>query len=446
MLKLTGSGVAVLALWTLLPPGPVRGQALVTDSERHVAADPDGQPMVEPHLAVHPDDPDHLLVGVIVIPADMGAGDCASLVSFDGGESWTRHDFGLADCGDPWGMILDDGTAILTLLAARPGERGEEARVELLVYRSEDGGRTWPDEPMSLGPGHDHQTMAIDRSKGARHGALYVASVQTVRRPEPERYGSAVFIARSDDGGRTFETYRHFPTGLSHNVQEPAVLADGRLVVPYSDYGRRTPDGEARLEPQRDWAVISADGGETVSPPYMITDACARSWSEMSIDASGEPYHGRLYYACSDGDYERILVARSDDGLTWLDPVQVNQASGRRPYARTPALALGPGGTVGVAFSDGRGSGSYMHIFRCQRIYFTASLDGGDTWLPETPVSSEPSCPISPRNGAVGMRFPSGGDYFGLVALPDGTFRIMWSDARSGVFELWTNTVRVDVR
>lgn len=438
-----------LAVGTALSLGasaPTSGQAsLAVGTERHVAADPDGRPMVEPHLSVDPTDPDHLLVGVIVVSADMSESDCATLRSLDGGATWVRHDFGVARCGDPWGVILEDGSAIMTVLAARPGDRpADEAPLELLVYRSEDGGRTWPDEPVSLGAGHDHQTLALDRSGGPRDGALYVASLRDVRREGPERYAGAVFIARSDDGGRTFETFTHVLTGLSQNPQEPVVLDDGRLLVPYSDYGRRTPEGQARLEPERDWVVYSADGGETISPPFMITDECARSWSELSLDRTDGPHAGRLYYACSDGDYERILVVRSDDALAWYDPVAVNQESGRRPYARTPALALGPDGTVGVSFSDGRGSGSFMHVFRCQRMYFTASLDGGDTWIPEVAVSGEPSCPIGPRNGTAGMRFPAGGDYHGLAALPDGSFRIVWSDARSGVFELWTNTVRIE--
>lgn len=366
-----------------LPPGvlsvlfvtvaPLAGQEaqqarIVIGPESHVASDPEGRPMVEPHLSVRPGDPAHLLLGVIVSSPDLTDTDCSTFVSFNAAESWARHEFGLSSCGDPWGAILEDGTAVMTLLGARPDEAGEDGAVELLVYRSEDGGRSWPEPPMSLGRGHDHQTIAVDATGGERHGTVYVASVQSVRRPEPERSANALFLARSVDGGRSFEEFRSYPLALDFNAMTPAVLPDGRLLLPFSDYGRRAPGGQAPLEVERDWLVFSADGGETMSAPYMITDACARTWSELSVDASDGPNRGRLYYACNDGAYENIRVHRSDDGgLSWSEPMSVNQESARRPYARTPGLEVAGDGTVGVMFYDGRGSGSFMHIFRCQR-------------------------------------------------------------------------------
>lgn len=441
--SLLAHGVAACVACAALT-APVTGQSLVTGTEERIAGDRAGRSLVEPHLAIHPGDPAHMLVGAIAVSADLTETDCVSFASMDGGERWTRHDFGLASCGDPWGVVLDDGTAILTVLGARTGGPADPGlQAELLVYRSADGGRTWPDGPTSLGAGHDHQTVAVHRVEG-RDGPMFIVSVRTVGRPDPEGFADAVFVARSQDRGHTFVTFHHLPTGLAHNTQEPVVLADGTLLIPFSDYGRRTPDGQARLGAQRDWILRSDDGGESVSPPYLITDGCGRSWSELSHDDSRGPNRGRIYQACNDADYERILVVRSDDGLSWHDPVVVNQGSGRRPYARTPALAVGAGGEVGVSFSDGRGSGSFMHVFRCQRTYFTASIDGGDSWIPEVAVSGEASCPVAPETGMAGMRFPSGGDYQGLAALPNGMFRLVWSDARSGRFELWTNTVSIE--
>lgn len=97
------------------------------------------------------------------------------------------------------------------------------------------------------------------------------------------------------------------------------------------------------------------------------------------------------------------------------------------------------------AYSDyGRRTPEGQARLEPERDRVIHSADGGETWIPEVAVSGEASCPISPRNGTAGMRFPAGGDYHGLAALPDGSFRIVWSDARSGVFELWTNTVHIE--
>lgn len=436
---------ALALLATLSAAGPPDLQGLQTSRiaagpEAHVYADPAGRPLVEPHLAISPSDADHLLVGVIASSADMAAIDCTVLTSFDGGESWAAHELGHSSCGDPWGVILADGTAVMTVLA-EPPDAPEE--VHLLVYRSADGGRTWADPPISLGGGHDHQTLAVDRRDGVE--TIYVASARDTRRPDPERYATGVFIARSTDGGSTFESDIHYPLGMSINAMTPAVLEDGTLIVPFTDFGRRAVGGRGALDIERDWALLSSDGRHTVSAPFMITDACERSWSVMALDRSGGPHARRLYYACNDDVFENVWVHYSDDGgLAWSMPLAANSASGRNPYARTPSLAVSASGVVAASFYDGRTGMGFQREFRCQRVYFAASFDGGETWEEEVPVSSEDSCPIGPANGMAGMRFPAGGDYHGLVTLPDEGFRVLWSDSRSGVFELWTARVTVE--
>ncbi|MCI0624688.1 MAG: glycoside hydrolase [Acidobacteria bacterium] len=191
MLLLLCLAVSVAAQ-SSLPAGP----GPIVEAERLVASDAQGRPLVEPHLAVDSSKPNHWLVGVIVIPADYSRQDCAAFVSHDGGKTWSRHDFDLYKCADPWVTFLADGTALLTLLAART-QRADG--IELLVYRSTDAGRTWS-EPVSLGRGHDHQTLALDRSGGAHHGTLYVSSLQDSR----ERAGYV----------KSGETVHRLPTGV----------------------------------------------------------------------------------------------------------------------------------------------------------------------------------------------------------------------------------------
>lgn len=69
----------------------------------------------------------------------------------------------------------------------------------------------------------------------------------------------------------------------------------------------------------------------------------------------------------------------------------------------------------------------------------------GDHSLPERPLFSERSCLDSTANGASLYRErPAGGDYFGMVATPDGRFRVLWADARDGGFQLWTAAIEVE--
>jgi hypothetical protein len=80
----------------------------------------------------------------------------------------------------------------------------------------------------------------------------------------------------------------------------------------------------------------------------------------------------------------------------------------------------------------------------CQEVFFTASLDGGQTFLPEVKVSSEKSCPMSSENGEAAWRWPAGGDYMGLATDADGRFTMVWADSRRGVYGLRTATLRVN--
>lgn len=72
------------------------------------------------------------------------------------------------------------------------------------------------------------------------------------------------------------------------------------------------------------------------------------------------------------------------------------------------------------------------------------------SWLVITPVTvteSAGGCAPDPdATPGVTRRWPSGGDYFGLVPVPGAGFRALWSDARTGVYQLWAAPVKVRVR
>jgi hypothetical protein len=95
-------------------------------------------------------------------------------------------------------------------------------------------------------------------------------------------------------------------------------------------------------------------------------------------------------------------------------------------------------------------------------VFYSASLDGGETFLPAVRVSSETSRPAGPGNMRPGlgrlrysgdtlvMDFLSGysrwrdvGDYIGLTADPKGVFHPVWPDSRNGVFQLQTARIEL---
>jgi hypothetical protein len=421
------------------------GRITIVRGDRPLSTEGPRLPVTEPHLAVDPRDANHLVAAAIVVRnRDLSASDCAAFVSFDGGMAWGRHDFSLLECGDPWVAIGDDGTVIVTVLGRAAGQ--EDRPDHLLVFRSVDGGRTWLG-PLSLGTGHDHETIAVDRSVGPFKGSFYVAS--TNKREEPGgKTRDVAFVVRSSDGGRSFQPPTSVSlSNLSMNAQNPVVLSDGTLVASVGDYLRQTDEGAAWLERERDWVLTSSDGGKTFSIPMLVSEACFKSFGTLAVDATPGPFRDRLYWTCTSYHFEDVYLHHSSDrGERWTKPIRVNQASGTSPYVRTPSLAVNRDGVVGIAWYDGRNARErYKRDFICQEIYFTASLDGGDTFLPEMKVSSEKSCPMSPENGEAAWRWPAGGDYMGLAAAPDGQFLLVWADSRTGRYELHTATLKVKV-
>ena len=74
-------------------------------------------------------------------------------------------------------------------------------------------------------------------------------------------------------------------------------------------------------------------------------------------------------------------------------------------------------------------------LFRCEHVYFAASLDGGSSFLPEVKESTAENVPTlrrTPRRADDGW---AGGDYFGLAAAAEGSFRLLWADSRIGVYD-----------
>jgi len=177
-----------------------------------------------------------------------------------------------------------------------------------------------------------------------------------------------------------------------------------------------------------------------------VTDVCARGFPELAADASGGPYRDRLYWICRDRDHEHIyLTSSSDHGESWTAPTVVNQGSGRSPSAQNAVIAVNREGVLGISWYDARNDPrGYREIFRCQEVFFTASLDGGRTFLPEVKVSTGENCPDTPANGEAGRRWPEGGEYHGLTATADGRFQVLWADSREGIYQLRTATIRVD--
>lgn len=394
----------------------------------------------EPYVAVDPSNSDHL-VAVSMVDRPPGLKDsqgmdqqlCAAFVSFDGGATWARYDFDVTGCFDPWVGITPDGNTLVTMVGAHATLKQQRSS-GLVAFHSSDGGRTWDSLPAGLGRSHDHPTTAVDLSAGPHRGWIYVSSHRP-RVAEDGRVRYGIYVARSRTGGRTFDDPAYIIVNNLHNLTEmPVVLSDGTLIESFVDASHFTDTtGAARSEKlfdrRRAWVMRSSDGGASFSTPLFVTDDCGPPpgyrLSAFTADLSTSEFGGTLYFACKKAGGGPIVVTHSHDrGESWTSTVTVPPA-GSDPTVRTSVLSIGVNarGTVLVAWYDGSPSGeSCKH-----NLYVSVSTDGGDSFSPGTRVSCG-----------------DGGDYFGLAALADGRFRLLWPEMRDGTPQLRTAIVTVE--
>jgi len=238
-------------------------------------------------------------------------------------------------------------------------------------------------------------------------------------------------------------------------VLSPVVLSDGVLgfgLVEYAVDARAAGRGVEELRTPRVWWVRSDDRGRTLGMPHFVAEIHEMSrWGHVAVDASTGPFRGRVYTVVDDfrdGAGGVFVYHSADRGESWSAAVRAGEPDSVPRVRRIPTVAVNHRGEVLVAWlepQDGPGRA-------CWRLLAAASVDGGETFLPPAAVSETAYCNVQPGNVVprgsgtfdAAARWPGGGDYFGLAAHPDGSFRVLWADSRSGVFQLWTTSIRLE--
>jgi hypothetical protein len=425
---------------------------------------------VEPILAVNPRNPANLVGAAITSTRPEGGMACRTYSSLDAGSTWSVFDFpdqiGYGG-GDPQVVFTPHGTAIFLDLAfgSMKDDTGRD-RGGMHVYRSTDGGRTWTGT-VDICCSNDHPQVAVDTTLGEHAGRIYVGTL----------YGYPVYtvgIFRSDDDGRSFIGPVEAANGggeIGINVVDIQVLSDGTLVVPYVDFEfkpeKAPKSGRTRMNI---WFTSSPDGGLTfakgVRSHAIEVNLDDPAWRQgagvpaIAADSTNGKFKDRLFMAWADMRFgaPRILFSRSQDrGLTWSEPVLLDGEVPAASRQFMPEMTVNSSGVLGLLWLDTR-EHAEDGLFNA---YFTASLDGGDTFLPAVKVSSAPSDHDGPGNVALSpgvstyngkvhlsftsaaSRWPAGGDYIGLVADRTGAFWPLWPDARTGTFQLYTAKLSV---
>ena len=438
--------------------GELPGQVRIAVGPNVLVSRDGDVPHVESAVAANPGDPLNLVATAITFTLPQGAYVNKTYATFDGGFSW--YDARLPeepDLGsiDPKIAFTPKGTALQVGLVQG-----------MSVYRSEDGGQSWL-APARLGRGYDRVAIAVDHSPGPTAGQIYVTG----------NLDAGPRLHRSVDDGRTFDTAVTLP-GIV--VTDVLVLSDGAVLVPlYTGPDLRLP--ENRGSPMAAYGtVFSTDGGVTFSalrPGFeqqrYSTDSTLRRRRAGSIvgdntatfaaDVRSPRYRDRVYAAFPDMRWTRgtprIAVAwSSDGGTTWSAPNMVDAAAPASASQFLPAIAVNDSGVVGVMWLDTRAAAADD----AYDVFYSASLDGGETFLSAVRVSSETSRPAGPGNMRPGLgrlrsagdtlimdflsaysRWRDVGDYIGLTSDARGAFHPVWPDSRNGTFQLQTARIEL---
>lgn len=419
---------------------PASAPAITVGANVRVSTDRPGEAHYETHAAAHPADPARLLATAIIYPH---AGRRGTIVysSNDAGRTWTTSlpYERLENTGDPalaWGP---DGTAYFAALSLR-GHPIEENPAnpahnwdgrKTMVWRRPDGGSRW-DGPAAFDFA-DREYIVIDATRGEHHGRVYVTGD-----PRPRR-GFAVFT--STDGGRTFPEPEVESDAIGSSIGNAVVASDGTLIGIYAD------DGHVR-------AVTSIDGGRTLLPSVVVdtfVKAGMRKDAEhnnvnhflsLAIDPGEGPYRNRLYAVWPDrrtGKSEIHFSSSTDNGVTWSEErVITDNPPDDSTDQFMPTIAVNRAGVVGLLWYDRRDNPDNRGYYP----RFSASRDGGATWLPSVRVSAAPyvAGPVSQRSAFAN----NGGDTAGLAVTADGAFHPVWIDDRTGVPQVWTARVTVE--
>lgn len=338
------------------------------------------------------------------------------------------------------------------LVVAEVDVRGSR---ECVVHISRDDGRSW------ARGGEIHVKPFSDCSVGAeygphvmpffdRDGVLYVTTTASdpkdlageSRQPTPEfpRTRSFiprhVYLARSTDGGRTFDVRRVYQ-GPRENPHLGYNYAPVGAVDPedprYVYVGWAQGEWQSPTEPVKAVVSVSADAGKTFGPPFDISQKRGSEHPWLSVGRNGI-VHG-VYWSKGFGKplaspnlpipiaredpVPIYYVSSRDHGRTWH---QVEIDAGVQAYYRPPVIAADPNSdSVYVAWH----STPETHNFALTgagadrtEIFLRVSEDGGKTWRERRTVNDD-------ADRGANQSLP------GIGVAPDGRLDIAWNDSRN---------------
>jgi hypothetical protein len=319
------------------------------------------------------------------------------------------------DAGDQWepSIAADAGGHIYVLYPQYGGvpKCTNCGSPTMILLVSADRGSTWsaPAPIATTGTGQWDAQITVDPVDGK---TVYAAWLQNNK--------SDIVVAKSSDFGATWSTI--IAESSNAGMDKPILAVRGPNV--YLAYNHT----------QHAWFSSSHDGAKTFSTTYIGTSHYG--WSLAgggTVTPNGNVYFSWAGYSQNGGAKGPVtlyVTASADGGNTWSSTVLDTSGSppdcsanfcGWAYLGAQMAMASDASGTLYVLWNAGPLSPGGAP----ERIYFSTSTDGAQTWSPRLDVSLAPA--------GIQHAFPA------IVARGMGDVRIAWMDARAlhGVTPVW---------
>lgn len=352
--------------------------------------------------------------------------------SQDGGATWLGSDRlpnNAISAGDP--STAYDAGGFAYLAAMTPGPNGYG------IQTSSTKGRTWTNQVRASGPtsNFDKEMIAADNSPRSPYANnLYAAWTNFTG-------STTVEFNRSTDRGNTFSTPIVLKNGFGQGTNVQTGL-NGEVYVCWADYstGAVPANGIG--------FALSTNGGVNFSAPKVafgysgirvsgtnpiFNNTRVNDFPAMAVD-KGPTHPGRIYIVYptkENGNGKAIIQVRYSDnqGTSWSPAVTASIANGRQNWFPWIAVDDVTGEVSVVYYSFDTASGFNTNT------YVAYSHDGAASFS-NLKVSDvmHTTAPIPGYAGGYS------GDYLGITAY-DGKAYPVWSDNRSGTWQLYTSPI-----
>jgi hypothetical protein len=410
-------------------------------------------PESEISAAIHPLHPDTMIVAAMrhLELSEQGARIRLSIyTSGDAGANWRQSDYdgvrGSAEgsyfAGDPVLAYDSRGKAYLAHVFWRA--EGQRINTALYLAASGDQGRTWSAEMLDSSVDNviDKPWLAVDVSPNSSYrDAVYLAYVKGIFAGGQPAF--EICLTRKDaDKTRPEAPPTRVHQGNYRVMQSPSVCVgrQGEVYVSFIGndgrstalYVARSEDGGRSFFPERKVADLRMYTlAFQIIPSIINREGLSRLYPcpQLRVDRGDGPYSGRLYLAWTDREtgltsygLDVFLSFSHDGGNTWSTPRTVHQDNTPNRHQFYPAVAVNSSGALLINWYDRRADPQN----RLTHYYFAVSHDGGERFVEETQLSSAPTdfTRVGTRNNNFGV-----GEYNELVASED-TVVCFWADGR----------------